>query len=87
MKTHAVHTVEERSIWNTSGSTLLSKTLVEWGFKLNDYDPCVANKIINRKQCTIIWHVDDLKFITDQKESCGGFYQGDDTQESTRTSR
>ena len=40
---------------------LLSKTLVEWGFKLNNYDPCVANKTINGKQCTIIWHVDDLK--------------------------
>ena len=22
---------------------------------------CVVNKIINGKQCTIIWHVDDLK--------------------------
>ena len=41
---------------------LLSKTLVEWGFKLNEYDPCVANKIINGKQCMIIWHVDDLKY-------------------------
>ena len=40
---------------------LLSDTLIEWGFKLNEYDKCVANKIINRKQCTIIWHVDDLK--------------------------
>jgi len=40
---------------------LLSNTLVEWGIKLNEYDPCVANKMINRKQCTIIWHVDDLK--------------------------
>jgi hypothetical protein len=40
---------------------LLSKTLVEWGFKLNEYDPCVAKIVINSKQCTIIWHVDDLK--------------------------
>ena len=40
---------------------LLSDTLIEWGFKLNEYDKCVANKIINGKQCTIIWHVDDLK--------------------------
>jgi len=40
---------------------LLSKTLMEWGLKLNEYDPCVANKMVNRKQCTIIWHVDDLK--------------------------
>ena len=25
------------------------------------YDPCVANKVINGKQMTISWHVDDLK--------------------------
>ena len=30
------------------------------GFKINPYDPCVANKIINGKQITICWHVDDL---------------------------
>ena len=40
---------------------LLSTTLTEWGFKINDYDQCVANKTNNDKQCTIIWHVDDLK--------------------------
>jgi len=28
---------------------------------LNPYDKCVANKKINGKQCTIIWHVNDLK--------------------------
>ena len=33
----------------------------ELGFELNKYDRCVANKMINGKQCTIIWHVDDLK--------------------------
>ena len=31
------------------------------GFKLNPYDPCVANKIVRGKQLTIAWHVDDLK--------------------------
>jgi len=40
---------------------LLSDTLMEWGFKLNEYDKCIANKTINGKQCTILWHVDDLK--------------------------
>ena len=40
----------------------LSNNLVQkWGFKLNPYDRCVANKLINGKQCTILWHVDDLK--------------------------
>jgi len=40
---------------------LLSTTLTEWGFKINDYDQCVANKTINCKQFTIFWHVNDLK--------------------------
>jgi hypothetical protein len=39
---------------------LLSQ-LQEWGFKLNPYDFCITNKIINNKQCAIAWHVDDLK--------------------------
>ena len=47
---------------------LLSNTLKEWGFKVNDYDQCVANKTINGRQCTIIWHVDDLKISHVNKE-------------------
>merc|ERR1712115_215365 len=39
----------------------LSGKLTEWGFTINAYDFCVANKIIKTKQCTIAWHVDDLK--------------------------
>ena len=39
----------------------LIDTLKSWGFSLNDYDRCVANKDINGHQCTIVWHVDDLK--------------------------
>lgn len=35
--------------------------LIGEGFKLNKYDPCVANKLINGKQCTICWYVDDTK--------------------------
>ena len=29
------------------------------GFVLNPYDTCVANKIINGKQCSIGYYVDD----------------------------
>jgi len=47
---------------------LLSETLQEWGFTLNPYDKCIANKIIQGKQCTIIWHVDDLKISHKKKE-------------------
>jgi hypothetical protein len=39
----------------------LSRKLQEGGFELNPYDFCIANKTINGKQCTILWHVDNLK--------------------------
>ena len=39
----------------------LSGSLKQRGFIINPYDWCVANKNINGKQCTIVWHVDDLK--------------------------
>ena len=31
------------------------------GFKLNLYDPCVANKTTHGTQMTVCWHVDDFK--------------------------
>lgn len=40
---------------------LFHNTLRALGFVLNPYDPCVANKMINGKQCTIVWYVDDTK--------------------------
>jgi hypothetical protein len=40
----------------------LTKFLMEeLGFTVNPYDQCMVNKIIKGKQCTIIWHVDNLK--------------------------
>ena len=38
----------------------LRKALEEFGFKFNDYDPCVANKPYEGHQQTIRFHVDDL---------------------------
>jgi hypothetical protein len=35
--------------------------LMSIGFELNPYDPCVANKMVNGKQLTCVWHVDDIK--------------------------
>jgi len=35
--------------------------LLKRGYEINPYDPCVANKFINGKQHTVMWHVDDLK--------------------------
>ena len=36
-------------------------TLTKHGFQINPYDACVANKTINGHQCTLAWHVDDIK--------------------------
>ena len=39
----------------------LSKSLEKMGYQRNEYDWCVMNKIIDNKQYTTLWHVDDLK--------------------------
>ena len=39
----------------------LTSKLVEWGFAINPYDWCIADKQINGQQCTLVWHVDDMK--------------------------
>ena len=39
----------------------LKKDLESIQFKVNPYDPCVANSMVNGKQHTVTWHVDDLK--------------------------
>ena len=41
----------------------LSGYLIQQGFELNPYDNCIANKQINGSQCTILWHVDNLKIF------------------------
>ena len=35
--------------------------LEAYGFKINPYGPCVSNNMLDRKQLTVFWHVDDLK--------------------------
>ena len=39
----------------------LTAKLIEWGFTINPYDWFVANKQIDGQQCTLVWHVDDMK--------------------------
>ena len=39
----------------------LNAKLLEDGYTPNPYDSCTVNKMINGKQATIVWHVDDLK--------------------------
>ena len=38
------------------------KDLKPIGFVLNIYNSCVANNILQDKQLTVFWHVDDLKY-------------------------
>jgi len=56
----------QNAIYGTMVASLLyynkfSNSLIKKGFKFNPYDPCVANKIIQGKQMTICFHVDDCK--------------------------
>ena len=40
---------------------LYKDTLESEGFIVNPYDLCVTNKVINGKQCTLAWYVDENK--------------------------
>ena len=59
----------------------LQADMEEYDFDANLYDPCVANKMTNLHQVTIVWHVADLKIslhdpseinklATNEKEPC-----------------
>ena len=39
------------------------KILLLAGLKLNPYDTCVANRMVNKKQQTNFWHVESCKLI------------------------
>ena len=39
----------------------ISKKLLAAGFKLNPYDTCVANRMVNRKHQNNVWRVEDCK--------------------------
>jgi len=47
---------------------LYVKTLKGMGFILNPDDKCVVNKMINGRQCTVAWYVDDNKLSHVQPE-------------------
>ena len=68
-----LYVVLKKALYGTLRAALLfwrrlSSQLVTWGFEANPYDPCVVNKKITGKQCTILWHVDDLKISHYDKE-------------------
>jgi hypothetical protein len=53
----------------------LVKDLTAYGFEINPYDPCVANKIVNGEQLTVSWHVDDLKASHKDPKVIDGFLE------------
>jgi hypothetical protein len=60
-----IYVILNRALYGTLQAALLfwqnlSSQLEKWGFVIKP-DFCVANTIINGKQCTIVWHVGDLK--------------------------
>jgi hypothetical protein len=63
---NVIYVILTKALYGTLQAALLfwqnlSGKLKKWGFKINPYDFCVANKTIDGKQCTIVWHVNDLK--------------------------
>jgi hypothetical protein len=72
-----LYTKANKAIYGTLKAALLfwkklSGKLHEWGFKANPYDSCTVNKIIDGKQATIVWHVDDLKISHASKDVVTG---------------
>jgi hypothetical protein len=56
----------QNALYGTMVANLLyyckfTKSLTSVGFKINPYNPCVTNKIVDGKQMTICFHVDDCK--------------------------
>ena len=56
----------QNALYGTMVASLLyyrkfTKSLTDIGFKIKPYNPCVANKMIDGKQMTICYHVDDCK--------------------------
>jgi len=52
----------------------LTEKLLWWELKVNPYEWCVANKMINNKQCTVIWNVDDMKISHVDKNVINKFW-------------
>ena len=60
-----IYVICNKEIYGTMNAALLAykklaKLFQMWGFKMNPYDACVWNKIVNGTQFTIMFHIDDL---------------------------
>ena len=68
-----LYVVMSRALYGMIQSSILyyrkfRKDIETIGFKVNPYDPCVANRIVKGSQQTVCWHVDDLKSSHKLKE-------------------
>ena len=52
---------------------LQTKLVNEWGFTPNRYDSCVVNKMVDGRQLTVAWHMDDLKISHEKEEALDEF--------------
>jgi hypothetical protein len=62
---YVIYVICKKAIYGTMNAALLAykklaKLFKLWGFKMNPYDACVWNKMVNGKQFTIVFHIDDL---------------------------
>ena len=49
----------------------MTSSLQEWGFEMNPYNWCVANKTVNGKQMTVVWHLENLKIYHNNGDTVG----------------
>ena len=66
----------QKSLYGTIQAALLfwrnlTSILQEWGFEVNPYDWCIANKPVDGGEMTVIWHVDDLKISHENGDTVG----------------
>ena len=52
----------------------LSKYLREYGFVINPYKTCVANKWKDKGQLALLWHANDMKVSHKNKEDMKEIY-------------
>jgi Reverse transcriptase (RNA-dependent DNA polymerase) len=61
-----IYTKLNKALYGTMQASLLfwrkfKGFLMDLGYEENPYDSCVVNKMINGKQCTVCWYIDDVK--------------------------
>jgi hypothetical protein len=55
----------KKAIYGTMNAALLAykklaRLLKGWGFIMNPYEPCLWNRLVNQKQMSMLFHIDDI---------------------------